>query len=491
MIFDHLDRLCYSVSIPTHNVKKSTTSPDNMNTPNSTPPTKNIVQKIILVNPFGPVVGHIKYVYSCDYRKQRGEMYVSSKAICIRRTTFFGLEVDRVIIPWERVSSIDESDHGVIAIKTDRDVSHEINGFEVELRAVLDSMSDIWKRGKEVDLLHEVSDDAVKQLLRRVSMMSEFNDGDTEASSEATDEDESNLSTGLVSATSDDCEDEIEMSADELARMWSAICDEKDMKYTQNVAMKMRLNIGLNDFHDKFLRDDAVASLVKHHEASGDLDSKTTKWCRTNTNTPMLARKRFLTYSHPINIPLSIAPPAGAATKTQIMRRFPNGICVDTETWISDIPLADCFYVADRLLVESIPASEGGGVWLTVQFGNVFVKRTMFKSIIASTSIRDVTAFHKGYIDLIMETIGIDNVTPLLSIGVPIGVPGEKEEANKTVTGGREKKRLDWNVCLIIILAFISIGNQYMMSKELQEANEKLSRIEMILEQKFGMNGDL
>jgi hypothetical protein len=237
MIFDHLDRLCYSVSIPTHNVKKSTTSPDNMNTPNSTPPTKNIVQKIILVNPFGPVVGHVKYVYSCDYRKQRGEMYVSSKAICIRRTTFFGLEVDRVIIPWERVSSIDESDHGVIAIKTDRDVSHEINGFEVELRAVLDSMSDIWKRGKEVDLLHEVSDDAVKQLLRRVSMMSEFNDGDTEASSEATDEDESNLSTGLVSATSDDCEDEIEMSADELARMWSAICDEKDMKYTQNVAM--------------------------------------------------------------------------------------------------------------------------------------------------------------------------------------------------------------------------------------------------------------
>ena len=141
--------------------------------------------------------------------------------------------------------------------------------------------------------------------------------------------------------------------------------------------------------------------------------------------------------------------------------------------------------------MESIPASEGGGVWLTVQFGNVFVKRTMFKSIIASTSIRDVTAFHKGYIDLIMETIGIDNVTPLLSIGVPIGVPGEKEEANKTVTGGREKKRLDWNVCLIIILAFISIGNQYIFSKELQEANEKLSRIEMILEQKFGMNGDL
>jgi len=54
-----------------------------------------------------------------------------------------------------------------------------------------------------------------------------------------------------------------------------------------------------------------------------------------------------------------------------------------------------------------------------------------------------------------------------------------------------EAKRLDWNVCLIVIIIFISIGNQYMFFKELHEANEKLSRLEMILEQKFGMNGDL
>ena len=54
-----------------------------------------------------------------------------------------------------------------------------------------------------------------------------------------------------------------------------------------------------------------------------------------------------------------------------------------------------------------------------------------------------------------------------------------------------EAKRLDWNVCLIVLLAFISIGNQYMLSNELHVANEKLSRLEMILEQNFGMNGDL
>ena len=66
MIFDHIDRLCYSMSIPTHNVKKSTSSPDKMNndsTPTSTP-TKNIQNITILGNPFGPVVGHMKHIYS-------------------------------------------------------------------------------------------------------------------------------------------------------------------------------------------------------------------------------------------------------------------------------------------------------------------------------------------------------------------------------------------------------------------------------------------
>ena len=237
MIFDHIDRLCYSMSTPTHNaVKTSTTSPDkntmNEDSTPSTPPTKIIQNISTLGNPFGPVVGHMKHIYACDYRQQRGEIYVASKAICFRRTTFFGLEVDRVIIPWERVSSIDESDHGTIAIKTDRDGLHEINGFDVEPRTVRDSMSDIWKRGKEMDGLDGVTDDAVRQLLKGVSMMSEFNDDETETS----DEDESNLSTGTGSAVFHDGEDEIEMSADELAIMWSAICDEKDMKYTENVA---------------------------------------------------------------------------------------------------------------------------------------------------------------------------------------------------------------------------------------------------------------
>lgn len=37
-----------------------------------------------------------------------------------------------------------------------------------------------------------------------------------------------------------------------------------------------------------------------------------------------------------------------------------------------------------------------------------------------------------------------------------------------------ETKRLDWNVCVVVILAFIFIGNQYMLSNQLRVANEVL-----------------
>lgn len=460
MIYDHIDLLCSPI-VQAHASKKMD---------DSTRSEKTLVLQDRLVNPFGPVVGNMKHVYSCDYKKQRGEIYIASKALCFRRTTIFGWELDRVIIPWESVFSIDESDHGVVTIKTHTDELHAIEGFDIDSRTVKNAIQDIWKRGDKAD---EESDDAVRQLMNRVLLMSDSNDADTEAS----DEDASNLSTAL----SDDGKEETPF--DDLARMWSEIYDEKDMKYTENVAVDLRLNISLNDFFEKYLRDNAVASIVKHHEASGDLDSKATKWERSTK----ISQKRFITYNHPIKIPLAIAPPTGAATKTQVMRKFPNGICVDTETWVNDVPLADCFYVADRLLVASNPE---GGVLLTIKFGNCFVKRTVFKHIIASTSIRDVTKFHKGYcVELVKGTIS--NSSPIVNSNP---LPQETPDCTSMKKEGDEKKsfskKFDLNLCFILILMFISSGNHYLLFRELHKANDKLTRLENILEQKFAMNGD-
>jgi hypothetical protein len=164
----------------------------------------------------------------------------------------------------------------------------------------------------------------------------------------------------------------------------------------------MKLNITLDDFFTLFLSDDAPVSLESHHRAVGDSNVKSTHWETTYID-GFFAKKRNLTYKHSIKIPLAMAPPHGVATKTQTMHRFgSHGIYLDTETWINDVPLADCFYVADRLVVATHPE---GGISLTLQFGNCFVKRTMFKKIINAASVKTVFKFHKDYIDSIGRVV--------------------------------------------------------------------------------------
>ena len=170
----------------------------------------------------------------------------------------------------------------------------------------------------------------------------------------------------------------------------------------------MKLNISLDDFFTLFLSDDAPVSLASHHEAVGDSSVESTRWQGSSSSSSISAsgiftKQRQLTYKHAIKIPVAMAPPDGMATKFQIVERFgDHGICLDTETWINDVPLADCFYVADRLIVAANPE---GGVSLSAQFGNCFVKKTMFKKIINVASTKAVLEFHKGYIESIRTAV--------------------------------------------------------------------------------------
>ena len=160
----------------------------------------------------------------------------------------------------------------------------------------------------------------------------------------------------------------------------------------------------LDEFFQQFVCDDAPNSIVSHHEASGDFDVKSSKWDDDDESS---SKKRSITYSHPINTKVSMAPSAGAATKTQVLRRYGDqGICIDSEIWTNNVPLADCFYVLDRLMVAS---NEEGGISLTIKFGNIFVKRTMFKGVINAVSVKDITEFQKGFVALIKKTASMSS----------------------------------------------------------------------------------
>jgi hypothetical protein len=79
-----------------------------------------------------------------------------------------------------------------------------------------------------------------------------------------------------------------------------------------------------------------------------------------------------------------MAPPEAMAKKHQRLRKYGDyGICVDTSSRVHDVPLTDCFFLDDRLLVES---TEDGGVLLSLRFEIRFIKSTMFRRIIERTT---------------------------------------------------------------------------------------------------------
>lgn len=133
-----------------------------------------------------------------------------------------------------------------------------------------------------------------------------------------------------------------------------------------------------------FYSDDAPHSIQRFMEGNGDKDLSVTHW---NDEGPHF--KRTMEYSHPINAPL--APPEARARKEQRYRRFGDyGLSIETDTFVDDVPMADCFYVTDRILVKPT----ANGVQLTGEFDIRFVKTTMFRSIIANTTRRE---FLKGF----------------------------------------------------------------------------------------------
>ena len=155
---------------------------------------------------------------------------------------------------------------------------------------------------------------------------------------------------------------------------------------------------------------------------------------------------------------------------------------VETETWINDVPLADCFYVADRYILERA----GEKVLLTIEFGNVFVKRTFFESIIKGTSVRDVTEFHKGYVDTIQTALDKDTLDSSENDELPVvhEVHVERQRVSESVDKkdvGKTRRSMDLQTVLLLLLLIFSCGSQYLMSKELQNVNSKLAQLEKML----------
>lgn len=167
------------------------------------------------------------------------------------------------------------------------------------------------------------------------------------------------------------------------AEDWATeVAKEKD--FSNLVIKGETLHCSMEKFIELFIADGAPFSVAKFLESRGDLDLEASTWeaaARDNQQT------RVIHYKHPVNAPL--APPLAGARKEQAFRRYGDlGLCLETKTIVDDVPMADCFYVADRVRIT--PKGKDM-IMINMEFNITFIKSTMFKSIIGKTTQSEFT----------------------------------------------------------------------------------------------------
>lgn len=223
-------------------------------------------------------------------------------------------------------------------------------------------------------------------------------------------------------------------------------------------------NCTLDTFWDLFVADNGQFSLVQFLEGKGDTDLKSTNWAPSDesymedSSSNRFKRKRVVQYMHPVNVPL--APPQARARKEQTVTRFgDSGIVVETNTYVDDVPMADCFFVADRIRVEPHATTDGSNdVKITMEFGITFVKSTMFKGIISKKTTSECTLLFKSLTEYMSDALerGVklsadpaskENAA-LSSNTMPLSIDSESVEIQlkENVRPIKEPKSLVWGI---------------------------------------------
>ncbi|KAL9185228.1 hypothetical protein ACHAXT_003005 [Thalassiosira profunda] len=189
----------------------------------------------------------------------------------------------------------------------------------------------------------------------------------------------------------------------EWKRQWEAFVSEKKKDRFPEVLIQasdtMALPLTVDEFYQYVLEDDALHSFVKFMRDIGELDVDATQWEPSQMPTATKPATRIIHYVHPVNAPM--APPTAKARKQQSLHKFGSaGLCLETCTVVEDVPMADCFVVEDRLWVhEAENGTEGCTVAVTFQIR--FVKGTMFRRIIESTTRKEYESYWNQFADRI------------------------------------------------------------------------------------------
>ena len=120
-------------------------------------------------------------------------------------------------------------------------------------------------------------------------------------------------------------------------------------------------------------------------------------------------QSRVLKFTHPIKNAVGFGPSEARTTRRQLLRRYQNfGITIENKTIVEGIPAADTFSVDDFWHIQS-DGADNHNVILSVNFEINFTKRSMFKTIIEKSVLRETRAWLLGYSRMTQEALA--NVT--------------------------------------------------------------------------------
>jgi monomeric isocitrate dehydrogenase len=118
----------------------------------------------------------------------------------------------------------------------------------------------------------------------------------------------------------------------------------------------------MDKFFDLFLKENAKYSLFdKFLQRQGDTNITVDDWVHNGNgrqhNIIETLLKRTVYYTHPVNVPM--APPTASTRREQSLKQYYNtnnkkklhGICIESKTYVDNVPMADSFYSTERMMI--------------------------------------------------------------------------------------------------------------------------------------------
>lgn len=260
------------------------------------------------------------------------------------------------------------------------------------------------------------------------------------------------------------------LSDEELIKAWSGVIDKKN-RYKTCVAKDHELSCSLDTFFNSYISDNAQFSIPNYMEAEGDKELQASSWKVENAD-GKLTRSRVVRYIHLINAPL--APPEAKARKEQTYHRYGDlGIVMETKTLVDGVPLTDCFFVKDRLIIT--PQEGTGHVLLTMEFELEFVKSTMFRGVITKTTTSEMSKFFQNMRDYMARSVG-EEVNTTAAKSKPKAIEKVDQEVVKEETSSLPFGIRPASLTPILLGGVIFL--QFLIMLEMHSMKRSIGRIE-------------